>query len=96
MVNNPNLYAIIMPTRACNLECDYCYILKKDQIKMSFSHVEHIISELLQYNNPLKLTRKFWHGGEPMLAGIEFYKYVCDMVKKKYPNHNIRPGNRHF
>ncbi len=88
-MSKPNLCAIIMPTKVCNLACDYCYVAKRPE-RMSYALVERILDQLLWYNNPKKPTVIIWHGGEPMLAGIDFYRHGCSMIRKRYPDHNVR------
>lgn len=89
-MNGPNLDLIIMPTMACNLACDYCYILHKQPGVMSRQLVEHILSEVLQYNDPGLPTNVYWHGAEPLLAGIDFYRHACSFIHGRYPDHDIR------
>lgn len=89
-MGKPNLWAIIMPTKACNLACDYCYVTEKPQGRMSYALVERILDQLLRHNDPEKPTRIIWHGGEPMLVGIDFYQYVTSLIRKRYPDYDIR------
>lgn len=84
-----NLHAIIMPTKACNLACTYCYVLEKKTERMSLSLAEHIVDELLRHNNAVEPTRFIWHGGEPLLAGLPFYRHICEYIRKHYPNHMV-------
>jgi uncharacterized protein len=87
--HHQNLHAIIMPTKTCNLACTYCYVLEKPSERMSLLLAERVINELLNYNNPAELTRLIWHGGEPLMAGLPFYRHVCKYIQEKYPNHRI-------
>ena len=76
-MSKPNLWAIVMPTKACNLTCNYCYVTDKPSQMMSYALVERILDQLLHHNDPEKPTRIIWHGGEPMLAGIEIGRASC-------------------
>lgn len=75
---------IIKVQSTCNLNCRYCYYLgprgmqKKE--RMSRSTLEHTIREVLLANK--NRARFFWHGGEPLLAGIDFYQHVIELQKK--------------
>lgn len=89
-MNKSNFWAIVMPTKACNLACEYCYVTDKPTEMMSHALVERVLDQLLQHNDPEKLTRITWHGGEPMLAGIDFYQHVCSVIREQYPGHNIQ------
>lgn len=84
-----NIHAIVMPNKICNLACSYCYVLEKPSEKMSLALAERIVDELLAYNEPTQPSRFIWHGGEPMLAGIEFYQHICSYIHAKYSNHLI-------
>jgi uncharacterized protein len=84
-----NFHAIIMPVETCNLACSYCYVLEKPKTRLSINLALHIIDELLLHNDPSKVTRLIWHGGEPMLAGLSFYRSVCIYMHHKYPDHQI-------
>ncbi len=76
--NRQTSTVIIEPVGAsCNLACDYCYHNNIRETKvhvMSLLVLEKIIEQSLRLN---KHRIKFlWHGGEPLLAGLEFYKEV--------------------
>lgn len=69
---------IIRPVgEACNLRCFYCYYNSIDQkfskeSVMPYSVLEKFISEYLSiFDGEVTFL---WHGGEPLLAGIEFYE----------------------
>ena len=63
----------------CNLDCDYCYYLGKadlyggHQPKMSDELLERYISQYIEAVQVPTVTF-CWHGGEPLLAGIDFYE----------------------
>lgn len=88
-MGKPNLSAIIMPTMACNLACDYCYILDKQPGVMSRSLLERTLSEVLEYNDPALRTDVYWHGAEPLLVGIDFYRHACSYIHERYPEHDV-------
>lgn len=86
----PNLDPIIMTTMACNMACDYCYVLEKKAGVMSQSLLERTLTEVLEHNDPGMPTNIYWHGAEPLLAGIEFYGYACSFIRERYPNHDVK------
>lgn len=88
-LSQTNIHAIVMPNEICNLACSYCYVLEKHSGRMSVTLAERIIDELLAHNTPDRPTRLIWHGGEPMLAGIEFYKHVCSYIRSRFPGHEV-------
>jgi len=79
------------PTGAqCNLECDYCFFLKKDQLypgsnfRMSDEMMETYIRQIIEGHQVPEVTIA-WQGGEPTLMGLDFFKRTVD-VQKKYIN----------
>jgi len=84
-----NIHAIVMPNKVCNLACKYCYVLHKNTERMSLALAERVVDELLTYNDPASATRLIWHGGEPMLAGIDFYRHICQYIHANYPSNLV-------
>ena len=76
----------------CNLHCGYCYYLDKDDVcgvdcakMMDYSTLENYIRH--HYVASTSDTVMFtWHGGEPLLAGIDFYKKALTLQKKHLPH----------
>lgn len=67
----------------CNLRCDYCFYNELEQWckkVMSFSLLEKLICSIARLG--VKKAVIIWHGGEPLLAGINFYKKAVEMQKK--------------
>lgn len=71
---------------ACNIKCDYCYIKPfrfkngKQVFKiMSPDILERTIANLLETSRFPIIT---WHGGEPTLAGIDFFEMAIGHMKK--------------
>ena len=82
-------YALmIKPVGAsCNLNCSYCYYLHNevsDRKKITHEHLEKVISSYLQSGQG-KIFSFVWHGGEPCLAGLDFYKEFISLQKKYLP-----------
>lgn len=77
------LYVMTKPAGAhCNLMCEYCYYLEKQ--KLYPDGVKHVMSDQLtevfireyiqsQFGQEVNFT---WHGGEPMIRPLEYYKKV--------------------
>ncbi|MBE6988514.1 MAG: anaerobic sulfatase maturase [Ruminococcaceae bacterium] len=75
----------------CNMNCAYCYYLEKGQFstskkqtRMSFSLLEKLIKQTIEANEG-PVVSFVWHGGEPTLAGLDFYKQVVAIEKKYLP-----------
>lgn len=83
---NRRLTIIIKPTDLCNCSCKYC-ITPYDipRVKMSINTFT-ILCEKLSHNELYNDYLFIWHGGEPMLLGVEFYKQVIK-IEKRYLKH---------
>lgn len=67
---------IVEVAASCNLACDYCFAQRSVSGIMPLPVVERIIRQLLISNGREVETKFIWHGGEPLLAGIDFYRHV--------------------
>lgn len=74
---------IIKASGECNLNCSYCYYyIQEPQINkriMDLEIAQRVIMDSLDLGSKIELI---WHGGEPLLAGKEFFKAVVDLEKK--------------
>ncbi|HBF39642.1 MAG TPA: anaerobic sulfatase maturase [Firmicutes bacterium] len=75
----------------CNLECSYCYYLKTGSFYQS-SHSFRMSDKLLekyvrQYiaASPGPVVQFTWHGGEPTLAGLDFYRMAVELQQRYLP-----------
>lgn len=72
---------------ACNLQCDYCFFLKKESLypgsnfRMSEVVQEAYIRQLLQYHRGASVTVA-WQGGEPTLMGLDFFRRSLELQRK--------------
>lgn len=72
-----DLSIIIKPTHNCNLECRYCYLEKSvEQGIMSEKLMEQSIQKVSDF---AESSHWIWHGGEPLLMGVDFYKTVKEV-----------------
>ena len=71
----------------CHLDCHYCYYLDKAEIygghepKMTYDMLETTIREYIKANDVEEVTFN-WHGGEPLVLGLDFYKKAVELEKK--------------
>ena len=74
----------------CNLNCSYCYAApyRKKKIKvLDLKLLEKLIKEAFELSNNIVIS---WHGGEPTLVGVDYFKKYMEIIKKyKSDNHNI-------
>lgn len=90
-----NLTVLIKPTHDCNMSCEYCFVTKLTtsyrKIKMDIDMVNHIYKVA---SNSAEDVNIIWHGGEPTLMGVEFYKKVIELgylyADKTKFNHSIQ------
>ena len=77
----------IQVTRNCNLACGYCFQEHSGGI-IELSTVETILRRVIAHNlsvDPLtKVIQIYWHGGEPLLAGIDFFRAII-RLEAQYP-----------
>ncbi len=76
---------LIKPTHRCNLDCKYCYDKPyRETIKtdMSMEVLDRTVKLLSEYTESVAFI---WHGGEPTLVGIDWYKRAYEEVFSKYP-----------
>ncbi|MDP2966425.1 MAG: SPASM domain-containing protein [Pelolinea sp.] len=79
---------IIKPIAAkCNLSCSYCYYKNthtSDEYgnEMGFAVLARIIKDTISIAKHFDQKAEFtWHGGEPTLIGIDFFKQVVNLQK---------------
>ena len=71
----------------CNLDCQYCYYLDKSEIygghepRMSTDMLETVVKEYIGANDVPEVTFN-WHGGEPLILGLDFYKKALEFERK--------------
>ncbi len=71
----------------CNMDCSYCYYLDKAEIydnvqpTMSLEMLEEYIRQYIEANDVPQVTF-CWHGGEPLLAGVEYYRRAMEFIDK--------------
>ena len=66
----------------CNLKCSYCYAapFKSKQFSiLDESVLDKIIKEAFDLTDNLIVS---WHGGEPMMAGLDFYRKYIEIINK--------------
>jgi uncharacterized protein len=65
---------------ACNLRCDYCFFLEHSQKKViSLELLESFFEQYFQmFSGEINFV---WHGGEPLLAGIDFYQIAISLQR---------------
>ena len=71
----------------CNLDCHYCYYLDKAEIyhgvqpRMTVEMLEILTREYIAANDVPEVTFN-WHGGEPLVMGLDFYRKAVEFQKE--------------
>ncbi|MEI6455667.1 MAG: anaerobic sulfatase-maturation protein [bacterium] len=73
----------------CNLDCAYCYYLEKEKLypasstrqEMSEKTLETYIAQVI-YTSIDPVIQFTWHGGEPVMRGLDFFHTVIRLQKK--------------
>ena len=79
----------------CNLDCHYCYYLDKAEIygghepRMSLDMLEVCIRKYIEANDVPEVTFN-WHGGEPLVMGLDFYRKAVALEQKYASGKTIR------
>ena len=78
MKQNRPFHVMIIPTLGCPSKCAYCWSSEVGSPVMSIETVKDIVTWLKDFrNDPVTFT---FHGGEPLLAGADFYRVVLPML----------------
>ena len=89
-----SLHVMAKPIGAiCNLDCEYCYYLHKEELypsgqsrRMTDETLETYIRQYIESQpDHLKEITFAWQGGEPTLLGLDFFHRVIDLQKKYTP-----------
>ena len=79
----------------CNLDCRYCYYLEKEDLyseaasfRMSEALLEEYIAQHMEAATG-KAIRFSWHGGEPTILGLDYFRTIVSLQRKHCP-----PGRR--
>lgn len=69
----------------CNIRCSYCRNRDFNRTEKAVMSIE-TLEKLFAFLNslPQKKVRVNWHGGEPLLAGKEFFNHII-RIEKEYP-----------
>ena len=75
----------------CNLDCRYCYYLRKERlypIGESFPMRDEVLEEYIVQHieaSPDAVIGFSWHGGEPTMLGLDYFRKVVALQRKHMP-----------
>ena len=83
----------------CNLDCHYCYYLRKELLYPKgelFRMPEDILERYIIQHidaSPAPVINFSWHGGEPTLLGLDYFRKIVALQRKHQPpNRRITNG----
>jgi len=75
----------------CNLDCRYCYYLQKELLypqtesfRMPDDLLEQYIVQQIEIS-PEREINFFWHGGEPTILGLDYFRRIAELQRKHQP-----------
>jgi len=82
----------VKPTGSiCNMDCRYCYYLKKEHLfpeGESFRMPDEILEEYIVQHieaSPETVIRFSWHGGEPTVLGLDYFRRIVELQRMHQP-----------
>jgi uncharacterized protein len=75
----------------CNLRCSYCYYINNPGSQGTGLHLmdDRILEQYIRQNSEASSGNQVifsWHGGEPLMAGIHFFRKVIKLQKTIIPS----------
>lgn len=71
-------HIMLIPTLGCPARCSYCWSSEPGSPVMSIETLNDVVEWLRTFrNDPVTIT---FHGGEPLLAGIEYYRQALPII----------------
>jgi len=79
---------ILEPAKGCNLSCRYCYSDVTGADVMSLQTLKTALEKTARYaqRRGFGEIHLLWHGGEPLLAGLEFFRAAVRLLRGLVPD----------
>lgn len=77
-----HLTAVVQITDRCNLSCRYCYV-PENGTDMTMETFEVLVDKMLQKVGEEGSISIIYHGGEPLLRGLPFFKEATDFLNRR-------------
>lgn len=86
------LTVIVKTTYQCNFQCSYCYEDDRRSLEggMDEKVLYNVIRNVLSSVRPQGSVLFIWHGGEPLLMGLEYYEKVVSYQQELGGDVHIR------
>ena len=77
---------ILQPTPYCNINCQYCYLRHRDDFRIMSNNVVDAICEKILANVASDAAPTIvWHGGEPSVVPLKWYRRSHERLKAAAP-----------
>ena len=74
-------HVMLIPSMNCPSNCNYCWGVDKESETMSIETIKEVVEWLENFREePVTFT---FHGGEPLLAGFDFYGEALPLLSKR-------------
>ena len=84
----PGIHVLAKPIGSiCDIACDYCFYLEKRELfpgERQFRMSDEVLAKYVEQYveaQPTPVVEFVWHGGEPTLLGVDFYRRVVEAQK---------------
>lgn len=81
----------------CNIKCEYCYYdcpeRQNENLVVNTSDIQRLLLFLAKKTVKKRVTI-IWHGGEPLLVGIPYFKEVCKYEREITNSTGVQFRNR--
>jgi uncharacterized protein len=84
-MKNP-FHVMLIPTLGCPSKCSYCWSSEEGSPIMSIETIKEVVAWLKNFRTD-RVTFTF-HGGEPLLAGADFYRQALPLLSHGLPQLN--------
>jgi len=87
-------FVMVKPvSAACNLACRYCYYIHRPEAtrarRMSRETLEALIRDVIAAQDGVPVIHFAWQGGEPTLAGLDFFREAVSIQQRLCPPGSI-------
>ena len=82
------MVVIIKPTYLCNFKCKYCYLTDETKVshKLDVTLAKSALQQIKESRiaNSIQKLTVIWHGGEPLLWGIDNYRDIFEFMEREF------------
>lgn len=84
---DPVFTLMIDPVSHCNMRCRYCYLENRNSGRIPVEVLTAAFEKTAGYMNRINCRNLhiIWHGGEPLLAGLDFFKQSFSLIQRFFP-----------